>query len=383
MHVGDCVCMTGTWRDTLFLWRGNLQHARGEEYSWEGGWIGCQGSPDARTAATPNDQAFAETDMKFEVKGTGQQAVGNFWKLELTGGPGWDLGEGAGKKRHRDSKHTLYMKHMPDQQDCPEKGSVVVALGENDFGHFVSAGYVMHSGEEIMLGRRYLAAGDVRARWSVEELYQHIVASDRGAGSLFSRESLWHPSWRGCEVNYRVAPWRTIALHSQKLTAKQRGKRKRDEDQSRDTLPVLYIPLAEHFSPNLTVTTSLQTVTRIQSKVRWVEQCHGCGRQLDDPFATSCKEVVEQGPDEILGPVCYSLYCTAECACTNGAPAWVEAVKAYQRPGHSLKSNGQVGFWSAARKDKKVMQSLIDAGWTKEDDYFVFLSRNGGENADS
>ena len=62
--------MTGTWRDTLFVWGGPaIEDSRGQdsEINWTGKWVGCEESPDARSAPTPNDLGFRASKMAFDV----------------------------------------------------------------------------------------------------------------------------------------------------------------------------------------------------------------------------------------------------------------------------------------------------------------------------
>jgi hypothetical protein len=186
--------MTGTWRDTLFVWQGNVTKMNDttgavdasskeeeEHLEWKGTWVGCQECPDAWMA--PNPVAFQASEMVFQVtgKGTNQEEgeAGALWKFELTGGSGWDLGEGDEKKRHSDHSHSVLMKFLPWESTWDQ--TAIVAVGENDFGAFVSAGFGIGIGTgEMVLGRRYLDEGDERAEWSVEELYDRVTRTDVG-----------------------------------------------------------------------------------------------------------------------------------------------------------------------------------------------------------
>jgi len=128
------------------VWQGRWTTSEDKNsFTWTGSWVGVEDCPDARRAPTPNSAAFAESDMRFEVKGSSSSSSSDdksgFWTVSLTQGAGWDLGEGSEKKRHDDHKHVLYMEFLPDGPS--EKGSsIVVATGENEFGSFISAGYV-------------------------------------------------------------------------------------------------------------------------------------------------------------------------------------------------------------------------------------------------
>jgi hypothetical protein len=384
-----------SWRDTLFVWFGKLNKTRDDSssssssssYTWTGSWIGCENCPDARTAPTPNKEAFEQADMRFEVAGSGtKNKLGDsFWKMELTGGTGWDLGEGSDKQRHTDSKHSLYVKHTLPNEVTNEKDRrlIVVAVGENEFGSFISAGYMEQSyttgitlgrmeqsyttGTAITLGRRYLGEGDLRAKWSVEELYERVSKTDRGVWRVVLEPCrLWTCSnveW------FRIAPWRTLDLHAEmcvlteKSAKRKRGTKATVTATSSDRLPALNIPGIEEFSPEFTISDP------IRSNVRWLEQCHGCGKEINDSATTCCKEVDEFDTEEPLRNVGFAFYCTAECARENGAPSWANAGKTWATDmsapaGCRLKSNEAGGFWRAIESDKKAMKLMKDGGWT-------------------
>lgn len=439
--------MTGTWRDTLFIWQGKLtktsnKHSnKGGDHNetsgrsivggepntscsiptaitWRGSWIGCENCPDARTAPTPTAEAFGASEMKFEVSGTGfsvgesrdadddndgdtddAQAV-VFWKLELEGGPGWDLGEGFEKRRHTDNVHTLYMKNLPSDHDNREM-SVVVAMGENEFGSFISAGYLQPTSSEMILARRYLDGRDLRLKLTIEELYERVTGADHGSYCLGSYEM-----WSNGKARRRFSTWRTLDLHAACCLKGKSGKRKR-MDEGRDSLealPPLYIP-TDGFSPDLTIlaTPALEdyninninnvhaavvttTANHLASHVRWLEQCNGCGQEIGDPVKACCKEVVEytsrEEPNVAVG---WTFYCSEECAQRYGARAWADAGRKWASvmascPGYFLKSNGASGFWYAVQNDRDAMSVLRDAGWRKDFmDYILDAPRKEGE----
>lgn len=255
------VIMTGTWRDTLFVWEGTLDATNKEESNtnkrdnstairWKGSWVGCENCPDAKTAEPPSHRAFQESEMEFDVSAA---AVGEassttttteddsdslFWKYEMTGGSGWDLGEGEEKSRHKDESHTILCQLplllVAQEGEAANKSktddyALVVANGENDFGAFVSVGclHTTNNKDEnsrLRLARRYLDHGDARAKWTVETLYDTILESIPGhfgpSTSTSNDDSTKHP----------MAAWQTNHLHAKKVSSRGKGKRKRGGD---------------------------------------------------------------------------------------------------------------------------------------------------------
>ena len=254
--------MTGTWRDTLFVWEGSLEKVvdatkkKGSNANnsrdaaaatrWKGSWVGCENCPDAAAAVTPSKLAFQESEMHFEVSAaaasTTTTAIDNdsLWKYEMTGGTGWDLGEGEEKASHKDHSHTILCKHQllvaqGDENDnkCNDDDefnnyAIVVATGENDFGAFASVGYLHitknkdeNDQNRLMLARRYLDHGDARAKWTAETLYDTILESS--PGHFWTSPSATNDD----STNHPMAPWRTNHLHAKKISSRGKGKRKR------------------------------------------------------------------------------------------------------------------------------------------------------------
>jgi len=253
--------MSGSWRDTLFVWEGSLasfndlenvddtqpQPADAKDkipaILWKGSWVGCEDCPDARDATKPSILEFSHSEMLFEVSTSKNSAPLETkdpsmpaYKYNMTGGSGWDLGEGDEKSRHRDHTHTILCRQplLPEtkdgfisksedksgtrQTDDSKQHSLVVAQGENEFGAFVSVGYLYGQDNAInrrlVLARRYLEHGDDRAKWTIEELYAKVSHTDSGQVETSSNRSL--------------VPWQTEILHANKLTS--RAKRKRDKN---------------------------------------------------------------------------------------------------------------------------------------------------------
>jgi hypothetical protein len=380
--------MTGTWRDTLFVWQGSVTKIEGkaissnaietssdekdkdeEHLEWKGTWVGCEDCPDARTAPTPNSAAFQASEMNFQVSGKGtNQNVGDassLWKFELTGSSGWDLGEGDEKKRHLDHRHSVLMKSLPWNPPNKDR-TVVAAVGENEFGAFVSAGY-LQSGGAIILGRRYLDEGDERTKWSVEELYERVSRTDWGSIQMVSKNKLW--------AHWRIAPWRTLDLHAEKVS-KGRKRKRATKDDNMGELPSLDIPYQD-FSPKLDIVKRLDRsefdnvdFRELVSNVRWVEQCYGCGKEVRDLSTACCNEVREYISEEPNSDIGRAMYCGADCVQQNGiAQAWAVATKKWAHDMYGtryfMKSRGDGGFWVAIESDKKCSKVMRDAGWKK------------------
>ena len=229
--------MTGTWRDTLFVWNGDFKLSdKGKEdedssvsAEWTGTWIGCEECPDARTAATPTETAFASSDMKFQVQGV-IQATKKLLEVEgtqqpfcvasMSKGSGWDLaGDDGNIARYSDHVHEIIFQSPKKEGDDESNTSViVVAKGENDFGAFISCGkrYPVSGNQNsfrLILARRYLDHRDERAKWDIEKLYTSILSE------LSQSES-------------SIAPWHCSSLHAEKRQ-RTRGKRKRASQESK------------------------------------------------------------------------------------------------------------------------------------------------------
>jgi hypothetical protein len=307
--------------------------------------------------------------MQFAVSGKVQEED----KWHMTGGSGWDLGEGEEKQCHRDHTHIICIKKPCGDYDANNGWTAVVAVGENDFGSFVSAGYLVPSSAQLILGRRYLEEGDARAKWSVEELYEKVKASDRG----------FLPG-----VDLRIAPWRTIDLHANKKLPPKRGKRKRgdggdNDDKGSDKLvPALNLRPTEEFSSDLLICTSDDTLT---SQAHWLEQCNGCGNEIDDTKkACICLELRTTSHD-VRGCV---HYCDVECFVQRGMSPWADAGRKWAQGMGRKRTSTQEderrnaslilgtrpssGLLSSVEDDMTISKLVRDAGWKMfEKDYHL------------
>lgn len=217
-----------SWRDTLYVWDGILEvtnpSSEGKEslLKWEGFWVGLEDCADAKKAEAPKRIGSAsdvDSANHFLVKGKAtpfidereENSTANPHKGSLVDGDGWDMGEGSDKKKYLDESHYVllsnlrWMGNMRDQRD-----NFVFAKGSNDFGNFVSAGW-MRPGSRVTLARRYLGEKDARAKWSLQDLQKAVIEGiyDKKSGKV------------------HIPPWQCDAMHS---SLQQEGKRKKVDD---------------------------------------------------------------------------------------------------------------------------------------------------------
>lgn len=235
------------WKDTLYIWDGIVTVGIPAEDNeakdspvpivWEGSWVPVEGVPDAAKAEAPKRHAFKkdiDADCEFEVRGTAarlkqtdgekgadETSIRSFFVAKLTEGSGWEMHDGDKKKRHKDKTHDVWIKSLKwsgNQKD--QRESLVVAKGENDFGPFVSVGWI-RPGCRWTVARRYLTETDLRTSWSFPKFYQ-TVAEDTisfdGPGESIKR--------------LRVPPWQIDAMHVdyESVIAKKKEPKKETSD---------------------------------------------------------------------------------------------------------------------------------------------------------
>jgi hypothetical protein len=245
------------WRATVFVWDGILSFIErdekenkaenggggGEEEEkdgkeaddmiegdglrlrWRGTWIGCD-SVDAAKVRTPRRGAFDEfvsSDHGFEVEGAVSRVTttdddddndddddpkgGGGERLRhwvcMTGGPGYELGDGSEKEYRRDDRHDVYF-FSPTlrwsgnlRNQVP---NVVLAVGENEFGNFVSVGW-LRVGNRVTLARRYVGKDDERSGWDVEDLKKAVFEQ------IATTEVDGH-------TEIVIPPWQCAAMHA-------------------------------------------------------------------------------------------------------------------------------------------------------------------------
>ncbi|KAL7531583.1 hypothetical protein ACHAXR_008493 [Thalassiosira sp. AJA248-18] len=239
--------MTKDWRETLFVWDGIISFiekddkenesgtndppakdekadasiVEGEDVKWRGTWVGCDFA-DATKVPTPTRGAFDEfvsSENAFEVEGhatniddgdddnqdnenSGKSiggGISTLCRVSMTEGSGYDLGEGAEKKKHKDDRHDMYffsptLRWMGNLRDQVQ--NMVLAVGENEFGSFISVGW-LRVGNRVTLARRYVDAGDERAKWDIGDLRKTVF--DQIANTEDGQVKLVIPPWQ-CSV---------------------------------------------------------------------------------------------------------------------------------------------------------------------------------------
>lgn len=149
------------WKGTLFVHENSADPTSVPEPPRPGTAADC-----------PSDQVFQVTGI---AKPTDGVADGNRFKkytIEWNGGEGWEFGG----KKHQDMKHvviaSLQWRGSPDGSD-----SLCFGKGEDEYGPFVSLGY-MKPGNRITLARRCaLDSSDGRVGWSVEDVQKETIKS--------------------------------------------------------------------------------------------------------------------------------------------------------------------------------------------------------------
>ena len=207
--------MSNNWRETLFVWDGILseeevtKEGEGDDGSnniglkWEGTWIGCE-SADAAAVETPKRGAFdrdVTSAYSFATSGTASKDLANnFYHVSMSGF--YELGEGKDKKKHSDDVHDMYLSllrwtgNLRDQAD-----NLVFALGSNEFGQFISVGF-LRVGCRITLARRYLDDSDGRCKWDVDALKSAVLEEIASSG-------------KDGHVTLCIPPWQCAAMHAE------------------------------------------------------------------------------------------------------------------------------------------------------------------------
>ena len=241
--------MSKDWRETLFVWDGILSFVekgekesnedgndpstdgedaasidKSEEVRWQGTWVGCDHA-DATKVQTPRRGAFDEfvsSENEFLVHGhvmrstpaedkkdgeNNEKIIGgdvtSLCRVDMTAGSGYDLGEGDEKKRHKDDRHEMYffspsLRWNGNLRDQVE--NMVLAVGENEFGNFISVGW-LRVGNRVTLARRYVDEGDERAKWDIDDLRKAVF------GQIATMAAEGH-------VKLVIPPWQCDVIHA-------------------------------------------------------------------------------------------------------------------------------------------------------------------------
>ena len=121
-------------------------------------------------------QAFCDSDKEFRVVGKATPVDGTedgnrfkAYKVSFNEGEGWDLDGKKHKDETNDVLTSLQWQGSPDKRK-----SLVYGVGKDEYGAFVSAGW-MRPGNRITIARRYLGDGDDRAGWSLENVQEETL----------------------------------------------------------------------------------------------------------------------------------------------------------------------------------------------------------------
>lgn len=170
--------LTDTWRDTLFVWSGDVETTTrknassssssdddDESFTWTGKWVGVNsGEQDAPTEEDVLDSvnAFAVVGKLKRDDGTGFiQFVSTEYLLD----------NGDGLETHEDPKYEAVWIEIEDGT------KIVAASGSNEFGGFVSVGHWKKN--KLTLARRYVEKGDCRTFMAPEDVIEDVAMSHK------------------------------------------------------------------------------------------------------------------------------------------------------------------------------------------------------------
>ena len=246
-----------SWRDTLFIWRGDLvttittttsdvsatkTHPQSNQSvfsAFEGRWVGVH-AVDACDATMPTNDEFDSSDSAFHV--TAESKDVEFESLSYVCGTGWELdqGDGAGNQWYRDDVHVVKM---------IDDGDVVIATGRNAFAPFVSAGVLsgyayrketlkeditgtiprertqITTRRKMTLARRYLDHRDARCKWNAHDRGGELERAVREAAAAAEEEAeaaAAAAKEKGEKPPPRRGhyPWMTEAMSSKRMSSK-------------------------------------------------------------------------------------------------------------------------------------------------------------------
>jgi hypothetical protein len=222
-----------TWQDTLYIWDGIVtvhdEESKDKDVplAWEGTWVAVE-EADATKAAAPKRSAFAEyvdSDMKFHVSGKAEAVddAGKLFVTTLAEGDGWDMEDGDEKKKYQDKEHEVMVKCLRwSGNTFDQTENLIVAKGTNEFGSFVSAGW-MRPGNRWTLARRYLAdKKDPRAKLSLQELQEAVIDETVELVEETGQQKL------------RIPPWQCSLLHTEYQEPPKKGEKRKADDAAND-----------------------------------------------------------------------------------------------------------------------------------------------------
>ncbi|XRB24639.1 hypothetical protein RI054_39g144950 [Pseudoscourfieldia marina] len=185
-----------SWRDTLFVWRGELvvlgalleegeedvgsSSEKGASYKWRGYWVGVDAA-NAAACSMPRPYRFGASEADGEFVAALAGAPIPCVEPILASSSKYTL---DGDQWHDDDSHEIVVSQHSDVDGA----RLVAASGYNEFGHFVSVGSL--EGGVLCLARRYLEKRDERCVMRAQQVLNVAAASGAVGGE---------------------APWRTAA----------------------------------------------------------------------------------------------------------------------------------------------------------------------------
>ena len=265
------------WKETLFVWRGELELERERERAvWRGGWLGTSDA----AGAFPSPSELQSSPNHFELTCTSQQLPLPLQSLPLAVPGGREgacnstchevtwrghylLDNGAGLEKHEDFEHHCVFlpidssllatssSENPKGDSCGQN-YFVVARGRTEFGDFVSKGVLSRTtskdppkdksndsidreaatdvggcdndevgenerpqGLTLTLARRYLNKGDQRLKGSLADLAKQFMDEAYEANESETENT----------YDRLLNPWRCLPLRvKRQLPKKQSGK---------------------------------------------------------------------------------------------------------------------------------------------------------------
>lgn len=176
------------WRATMFFWRGEIKLADGL-VSWTGSWVGSDGPE-------PAAAAFTSSPHTFTVRGPARDRT-SFKVADEVGPDASDRGTcdfdweassyilDVGEAPKSDDEHHFVV--LEGGEGC--MASTVSAFGCNEFGRFVSFGFMTDFSPDartavLTLARRYVRDDDPRAAVRSAAALRSEMARRRAEGTL-------------------------------------------------------------------------------------------------------------------------------------------------------------------------------------------------------
>ena len=195
LELAHSAGVTGTWRDTLFVWCGNADVAK-NTLTWKGAWVGV----DSATMDGPKWKAnrIGNTSSLNTFTVTGNRTSTNtkngvcFEKTEYL------LDNGDGLELHLDPAYELCVK-------VTKLGhQLVTGAGSNEFGHFICVGRFQpyfsqpnnglgRNDGRLILARRYVEDGDARSFMNCMDVMNEL----EGSVEIYNMDTYeWSMPWK-------------------------------------------------------------------------------------------------------------------------------------------------------------------------------------------